>query len=312
MTMRFIPNTSIPSTDGALIYLFAFLDFMRTASPGGPGWTVPRSSNGTIGGAGDNIAAFGDLSQYVSGVSESWFVLRQPDGAREFLWERGNAVDAQWILSVSPSASFTGGDAGNPPTAVDQQQIHGLANVSSSGANVLHMGADDAAPYGFWTWLHLSGVFSNHQGGYGLIPITAAEDPAETEPWVFFFDGGGTGWVSASAMSAETGAVTVARSTAYQPGTSTYAQLSALSFNSQFGQQFPNSTEDDTDGADLSAPIAFGRRAALGSGFFKGITSFVEWNGVTRAPGETFDGLARISLGDVNVEWDGATTPLSS
>jgi len=312
MTMRFVPNTSIPSGDFGIRYLFAFLDFMRTASPTGPGWTVPRSSNGTTGGAGDNISDYLDLGQYAAGTSESWFVLRAPDGSIEFLWSRGNVLDQQWYLHVSPSAAFAGGDAGNPPTAVDRQEIHGLANIAASGTNVLHMGADDAAPYGFWTWLHLSGDFANHQGGYGFIPITAAEDPDELEPWVFFFDGGGTGWIAYNALNAESGATTVARVTGYKPGTSTYAQLSGLSLNSQVGQQFPGSTEIDTDGDDLSSPILFGRRAALGGGFFKGISDFVEWNGVTRAPGETFDSLARISLGDVNVQWDGATPPASS
>jgi hypothetical protein len=54
-----------------------------------------------------------------------------------------------------------------------------------------------------------------------------------------------------------------------------------------------------------------GRPASVGSGCYKGITTFLRWNGVTRQAGETFAGLTRLSLGDFNVEWDGVTAPAS-
>jgi len=311
MTMRFNPNTSLPSGDYGLRYLFAWLDFMRTASPGGPGWTVSRSSDGSTGGAGDNISDFLDLGQYAAGTSESWFVLRQPDGARELLFNRTNTFDQQWQLWVSETAAFTGGDAGNPPTAVDQKEIHTTINIVQSGANVLHMGADDAAPYGWWTWIHLSGNFSNHQGGMGMIPITDAVQPNDTLPVVYYHTAVGEGWVQAELTFGD-GVTSNSQCQAWQPNTSNFETCAALLYQNSSGQIFPNNCSADDNGEDLAIPVVFARRSSLANSFLKGVSDFIMWNGITRAPGETFDSLARVSIGDVNVEWDGVTVPLVS
>jgi len=313
MTMRFVPNLALSSTDYGLLYLFAWLDFMRTASPGGPGWTVPRSSDGTVGGAGDNISDYLDLGQYVSGSSESWFVLRQPDGARELLFNRTNISDQQWQLWVSETAAFTGGDAGNPPTAVDQQEIHPTINIVQAGVNVVHMGADDAAPYGWWIWANRSGNFSDHQGSMGMIPITDSIQPGDTaaSAVVFFHDPTGTGWIEAN-LTQDNPAPTTGQCQAFKPGTTTFDTCSALILRNAVGTHFPNVTAADDNGDDIGLPVPFGRRSALADPFFKGFSDFLLWNGITRVPGETFNSLTRISVGDVNFEWDGSTVPLSS
>jgi hypothetical protein len=308
MTIR-ITETPVPVTDGTLIYLFEFLDFMRTASPTGPGWVISRSSNGTVGGAGDNITVFSDLSQYVATTSESWFVLQQPDGAREFLWFRTTPSDALWNLSYSPTAAYTGGDAGNPPTAVDAKVVHSSDTIMTSGNNALHIGADDAAPYGWYVYVNLSGNFSDPQAAMAMIPITDAVQPGDTDAIVFYYDGGNGGYTQVL-LESESTTTTVGRCAGITPGASSWDAIPALSVRAGANTVFPNGSAQNTVSEDLSAPIHFSRRAALPAPQGdKGFTDFMQWNGVTRAPGETFSSLARVSWGVVNFPWDGATTP---
>ena len=85
-----------------------------------------------------------------------------------------------------------------------------------------------------------------------------------------------------------------------------------LSATSGSYQVIPSGLDLDTNDADLSLPIMFGRRASLGGTTgFKGASTFVQWNGFPRGIGELFASKARISLGDVNVPWDGVTLPRS-
>lgn len=309
MTMRFLPNLAISSTDAALKFLFEFLDFMRTASPVGPGWTISRSSDGTVGGAGDNISAYGDLTHYTAGVSESWFVLRQPDGGREFLWFRTNTTDTNWSLSYSPSGAYTGGDAGNPATAVDAVVIHGTDAILPVANQVVHVGADDAAPYGWFTYVNLSGSLSTGRGCYAMIPITDGTQAGETDPIVFYYDGGTNGY-PANILGSETVTPTNGRIGGFVPGSATWAAMPALQLNVTTSAVFPDGCAQDDNGEDVSAPVSFARRASLPAPQgFKGFTDFMQWNGTVRAPGETFETLTRVSWGAVNFPWDGVTTP---
>jgi len=314
MTMRFKPNTAITAADVVLKYLFEFLDFMRAASPTGPAWTISRSSDGTAGGAGDNIAAFGDLDQYNAGVSESWFVLRQPDGGREWLWFRVNATNTNWGLRYSRSGVFTGGDITAPPTAADQVTIHGTDIIHGVGNSVLHMGADDATPYGWFLYSNVSGDITNSQGMYSQIPITAGVQPAETDPMVFFYDAGGVG-ATQVALTAVSDTTTTASCRGSVAGQTAWKSMSALVQSANNGSTvvFPNVVDVDDNGDDIGMPITFCRPSSLaGPTGYKGVSEFVRWNGFARAAGETFASKTRISLGVANWPWDGTTTPASS
>ena len=303
-------GTALASTNGTLIYLFEFLDFMRQASPTGPGWTIPLSSDGTTGGAGDNINAFLDLDQYTAGVSESWFVLQEPGGGREYLWARGGALNTQWILTYSPAAGFTGGSITAAPTATDEVTIHALDAPMMSGNNVLHVGADDAAPYGWHVYVNASGDLTNPQAAMAQIPITAGTDPAETDPMVFYYDGGGSGYVVSNALASESATTTSARCAGIVPGTTSWEAIPALTQNVGSNAVYPDNVPQNTNSDDLKVPIAFVRRGTLPAPQgHKGVTDFMQWNGVMRAPGETFKGLECVSWGVVNFPWDGASVP---
>jgi len=313
MTMRFVPNTAYTATDSALKIVYLWLDFMRTASPGGPGWTIPRSSDGTVGGAGDNISGYLDLGNYVAGVSESWFVIRQPDGAREILYARASVSDSQWHIFVSETAAFTGGSIAARPTAVDEKEVMPVTNLVQAGQGVLHMGADDAAPYGWWFWTNASGSFTNGNGTHAMIPITHAIQPGDvgTNPCVFFCDPQQDGLIEANLYSGNQTGV-YSRLSCFEPGSTNYQCVAGLIQRCLAGSNFPNYCSQDGAGKDIAIPITISRRSSYGSPFFKGITDFIMWNGVDRNEGETWEGLTRISIGDVNVEWDGLTVPLAS
>jgi len=312
MTMRFVPNLTIPSADGTLIYLFEWLDFMRTASPTGPGWTVPRSSDGTTGGDGDNIAAFGDLSQW-TGSADSWFVIRQPDGGREYLFFRTSSTDTVWSISYSPGALYVGGSISAIPTATDSETILVADILTLTGNKVLHAGADDAAPYGWYVFSHLSGNFVTEHAGMAMIPITDGAQPGETDPVLFFQDGGGSGFVRAE-LSDATKSANQGYCAGFVPGSATFTAVPALSYNEGANYVFPGGNSQDDNNDDVAAPIPFSRRSGHTPSGFKGFSDFIQWNGVTRTNCDTFarggsGNPDRISWGDVNFEWDSVTTP---
>jgi hypothetical protein len=183
----------------------------------------------------------------------------------------------------------------------------------TTGNNVLHCGADDAAPYGWYTYVNLTGDLSDAQAAMAWIPITDAVQPGEIDPYIFYYDGGaGVQGYRVTDLDSETVSLIAAGCKGFVPG-STWTAIPALSLNAATLQLFPNGCAQNDNAKDVSAPIPFGRRAGLSAPQgFKGFSDFMMWNGVVRAPGETFASLTRVSWGDVNFEWDGATPPSST
>ena len=157
MTMRFVPIYRRSSSTDALSYvLYKWLDFMRTASPGGPGWTVVRSCNGTnytddgVGGLPDNILSGNSLLNFDSGVSRSYFVLRSPDLGggtyKELLWHRHNTTTSDWVWRTIRSGDpvMTGGNLWTIPAGSNLLcQIDSGAGTQE--AMIAHMGAGNEA-----------------------------------------------------------------------------------------------------------------------------------------------------------------------
>ncbi len=306
MTMRFIPQTSIVLADHTLRFLFAWLDFMRQTSPTGPAWTIPRSSDGSTGGAGDNIAAFGDLTFWVAATSISWFVLRSPDGLKEFLFARYNATDSNWQIRYSPAALFIGGDITVIPTATDEVLFAQLA-LTLAVDSVLHMGADDATPYGWFMYCNANGDFNDSRGAMAWIPITDSVQPGDIDPYVFSVGTSTVNPFEVGNMTLETVSTVIARCAGIPPGQAAQRTLPALTLRSAFGNMLPSNAPADDNSDDIGMPIPFGVRSPLSAPQgFKGWSSFALWNGVARAAGETFATRTRVSWGDVNFLWDGS------
>ncbi len=313
MTMRFIPTTSIISSDCTLRYLFAWLDFMRTASPTGPGWTIPRSSDGTTGGAGDNIADFNDLTNWSNGPANvSWFVLQDPAGVKEYLFYRFDASDNNWGILYSPAAGFTGGDEDDYATATDQVAYFGGGLVQPTDCT-LHMGADDAAPYGWFAYMHDNGNFATQRAGMAHIPITDSVQPGDIDPYVFAIGAAQTEVFIYQAFTTSAVSGGISKCVGIPPGQAGVRTIPAMYFRDfQTAITIPSFMPTDDNGADLSFPIPFGVAGTLSAPTgFKGFSTFCQWNGAARAAGETFASKTRVSWGDVNFPWDGSVPEVS-
>jgi len=258
------------------------------------------------GGAGDNIVINDDLGQFNAGVGESWFVIRSPDGLKEFLFNRYNTNNDNWQISYSQGALWVGGDETGVPTAADSA-FFTQASLAGNAASALHMGADDAAPYAFFSYMHQNGNFSSSQGGMAWVPITDAVQPGETDPYVFSIGISTVDPFELSVLDVESNDSTRARVVGIPAGQSSPNSIPAQSYLSDGGDMFPNGAPLDGNGNDLTIQVLFGRSSALSAPVgFKGFSDFMRWNGVARAAGETFNNRTRVSWGDVNFPWDGS------
>jgi hypothetical protein len=310
-------SVNLSTGDAVLEYWFRLKEHLVSV-----GWTVPQSSNGTTGGAtggggsggvGDHITSRSSLSQWSSGVSESWMVLRSPDAAREILFYRYSADDKEMghQVTLGSSAFFPLGDETNQPAAPA-----GAGNLSTGAPDTWNdgivtfiFGADDAAPYGWWSWCHDAGDYATDRHAMGMIPITDDMQPGDTDPVVWFWTAA-QGWRYTSFDSAIS-ATSASHCSGVNPVTGAHAGMSCWYLRDfSVVTIVPRDVPSDSAGDDLGFPVNIGRPASVGSGGYKGITTFLRWNGVQREAGETFAGLTRLSLGDFNVEWDGVTVPL--
>ena len=169
MAFRFKKNLLSTGTDGTIIY--EFKEFMKSASPNGPGWTVKLSSNGTTFGAGDNIT-----SKSVLTTTNTWFVLRDPANKRELMFQHTGS-GYLYLIRYSASVGFSGGSATVAPTATDQKII--LSNSGGTGGSaflpiittntvVTQFGADDSDGYSFF----MGEYYLDHglsSGSYGCL-----------------------------------------------------------------------------------------------------------------------------------------------
>jgi len=110
------------------------------------GWTVSLSGNGSSAGAADYISSSTDLAQ-----SNSWMVLKKPDGEAEWCFSKvSSSGTANWDILYSKEALFTGGSTTDRATATDEQYIQGRATaLFMTGNTTWNAVADDAYPYGW-------------------------------------------------------------------------------------------------------------------------------------------------------------------
>jgi hypothetical protein len=314
MVMRYRVNQGVNTiTNTACRTLYLWLDFMRTASPDGPGWSIPRSSNVVETNVDqDNIASYNDLTTaYSSGVSVPWFVLRAPDG-REILFFRLSVYSNEWSIYHSLSAGFTGGDKGNQPSATDQKAIKYGSDLHTDSGSMIHMGADDAAPYAFWMWIHGWDDFAVARFSMALIPILASTQQAgDIDPVVFWQSYDDGPWDRAS-MADEDDSGTSGWCIGYIPATTSWREIPAWYYRNEADISVPNGCQLNSDSKDFSFPIPFGRSSGVTGGGYKGFADFVQWNGTARAAGVTFAGRTRISVGDCNVPWPAGVLPRKS
>lgn len=321
MTMRFLPNQLL--TNGVNCELkyqvYAFKAFMTAASPTGPGWTVPRSSNGTTGGAGDNIASAADYGQ-----AASWFVLQNPAGTKQWLFFHGSTSTQTQRILYSAGALFTGGDAANRATATDEQYIVGSAanaevTFTLNTTQYCNFMADDAAPYGFaaWGWSTASSGVTI-QWGYVYDPmISGTYDVSDTDPFVCFCAYSNTN--TAFDYNYLSGVTNTAAYNDHYPRC--WLKYSTGAWNNIAAQYYMDVAGQITVPARVPAslfttkdqviPISWLRSNFVSApGGWKGVGSLMMWMGLDRSNGSTLENKTRICIGHISLPWDGSTTPL--
>lgn len=173
-----------PATGDAAI--FAFKQFAKSFN-----WKVPSSGDGlaSYSAIGDVITSDGAGANGMANPG-AWFRLQVPNGAHEWLFQRG-ADSRTWTVLYSV-ARFTGGSpsATTRPTATDEVlKWDNATMLDADGSYRFNMSLDDAAPYGLYGWTFTIG------GGVGcaflfvdeplLTGSTATED---TVPYVDCID----------------------------------------------------------------------------------------------------------------------------
>lgn len=319
MTIRTLPNQPIPSSSSpcSLAYaIYYWMKWMTTASPTGPGWTVKRSSDGagTVEGVnwgdGDYISNAGELENYVSPTRRSWFVLRAPDGSREIMFVKPSTSAGQQAIYLSPSGGFTGGDAWNTPTASDTMFVNSWGPSPTQYIGMMHCAADDAAPYGFWMYVHLAGAPAAHYWSMAQAKCDVFQITGDTDPFVTWVAQTSVAWTTSYLSGEDTSGYGWRGS---RPIVASNQAIGALYMRGNASAYFfPNNVPTISSGEDVSMPVSFGRNASSGTGYFKGVSSFFQWNGAARAVGEMFENRTRVSLGDMNVPWDGSSVFIAS
>lgn len=316
MTMRFSLNNAFGAAAGNSA-AYAWKAFMITASPGGPGWTVTRSNNGTTAGAGDNIASAADFSN-----ANAWVVLQMPTTGRELCLARtGNSTNHYWRLVYSQSAGFTGGSTSARPTATDEKYIFGDATPSAATALFhsnnfnLNFIADDAAPYGF-ACVGFKSSFGLGVGFYMDPMLTGSFDVADQDPYVFYaIDSNQTDGAVTSSLCSETDSFTGSGCRAYVGDLSTTARwgnCSALKYANHVREVYPgaNGPTQNLSGSVPDLPIIYARSTAVtGPSGLKGVSSMFKWNGANTANGDTVASRTYAVWNNLLIPWDGSTTP---
>ena len=296
-----------PANEGPS-FCFALLDFLRTNSS----WTIAGSGDGSASGG---MATDAIDTQAKLQTSTSWFVLQDPDSTVQILFGRNGTNDTSWDLYINPDADYAGGSATVKPTNAggNATQLNS-SNLIDTGTSRFHLLCDDGvatANAGWAIYSHTSGSFTSIDGGLAFVPLL--NGPAgDTHPFVFLYGTGTNGIFTASYLYGEGATLNAGRSVGVIPGSAAIQTISAGRIYTS-SECAPNSVGQDTLGNDFMLPIPFLRRSAASApNGFKGVSDFVRWNGVTRAAGETLDSLNRISLGDVNLPWDGVSIPTVS
>lgn len=318
MTMRFRLNESVTTADWGAKVIFAWYDFMTSASPAGPGWICKDSVNDS-GTQGTNvISSYNDLITY--SATRPWFVLQSPAGAGgpEILWHRVDGNQYNWDIRYSRAAGFSGGNPTTPPTASDSVlAFGGFSSVLEDVNQRWQYGADDATPYGFYMFGYKTDYVM--QGSMAFIPM-AASVSGDPDPYVLSFGDityetwDNDYWFSYVKDTWQFGAKNVA----LIPGSTTMAMIAALTM--QYSTTAANWVKCVPDLVPVSPaykeqpiPIVWmrpvGHPAPNG---YKGVSDFMMWNPTGRQTGTTFESKAYVVAGQFVLPWDGSTTPLAA
>lgn len=272
------------------------------------GWTVALSGD-----AGGN-----------SGAADYWVAEPMPDFAWVVMQHpqyptiplqivfhiQSNPNSMYWFFS--PSGTFSGGTDTVRATAPDEVTGWGSGNNFSSLSGVLVLGADDAAPYGFY----MSGWEDNFGGAYHTTifdPLTST-DPSDNHEYIFV--AGEDNTITDSLLGTESTNVGTTRCVGTIGNGAFSGTIPALSYCAAGGgivvSPGNNEPRSPYTNNETLWPIAFARRFGLTGEGYKGMSTVMKWGGGRQGDyGNTFSGPGgdRIIFGDINLPWDGSVPP---
>ena len=278
------------------------------------GWTVTKSSDGTtVNASGDRITGYATGSAGLNN-SGAWYVLQAPGAVagatRQICIQRTATGPYQFTVTYSYSAGFTAtaGTATVAPTATDSQTMASQP-FATSATYRFSIGADNAAPYGFYMFAFPTGG-GNPYSCLIMDPLAAGTyNSSDVDPYILY----------ASTNPLLYTGITAEASCAY----SFYKKgLAGEGFVLTPGQKYSSASRvviptaagaNPYSSKDNVFPIAYLRRSALAApNGWKGIGTFMKWIGTSRTTGDTLSISATgakdyIVVGSVALPWNGST-----
>jgi len=313
--MAFVFNKSTPANGAEAMYN---LKACLVAA----GWVVRAS--------GDGLSAYSSttdvITQPSSGAngmnnSQAWFRIADPANVREFLLRRGSSGDQYWSFYFSRTSKFTtGGSAAVRATAADEVNQFGVNTTGSVFFTILgglyrwKVGADNAAPYGFWSASVLNGG-GLPQACFVYEHFTAAE-PTDAHPLMTMLattQAAGQVFGNVHMVALSVADRTVMYSWYPSTGASGgwYVRAMTYGYNtSGIPGGFPNNLISLKDEV---LPIPYGIINGGTIPAYKGVGYIMKWNGTARQTGDTMSisgSRDRIVMADVNLPWDGTIPQL--
>lgn len=298
MAFSFDVNGVIPGT-GAVM-LFRMKTLLKSV-----GWTVPSSSDGiTFNSSGDQITTGGTGAGGFANAN-AWFRIKQPGAnGREFTFqEAGGATTYQARIKYSggPGTGFTGGSpsATQTPSATDEQIFLGggtdaapsysqFLDTPESNQRFNMIASDTAQGYVWLWWTNVAGTNAARSGMLFDVMLPGTFPVADQDPAVIYLD-----TFTSNLFNLDLGFYTAKGWLKKNLVGAGFVGLSAMFYRSNAGGEsvFPGAGgQNPHTGKDDLAPIPWGRGSVQAAPFgFKGISSFLLWDSVSRSYGDTLN-----------------------
>jgi len=311
MSFIFRKNIGLVTGAGAL---FNLKELLKTA-----GWTVKSS--------GDGLSLFSSSSDILTtassgagglGNANAWFRIQMPSYlgvTREMLLQMSGISNVS-TLTYSYSAGYTGGSPSATviPTATDSQNIRGtFTGFLSDNSYHVNMGADNAAPYGFFLAIISDGNPGSAPGGGIVLDAIMANTGSPNDPDPFVWTVPGTnGFSIGNVSSASGGGAWFGKGTPAEA----WSACNPLGVgNPSAGNfMFPNLLGINPHSMDEEVgPVIYGHNTTTSEPIgIKGVGYVMMWHGMRKQSGQLLSYLStgdRIVISDVNLPWDG--TPVA-
>lgn len=281
------------------------------------------SSAATYNSSGDAIS-----SSAILATNNAWFRIRDRQGTRSFVFQRGT-TNVAWRIKYSGTAGFTGGTPSTTqtPSATDEVYIVGggsdavptFTNIlGTDGTYRQQIGTDTDAGGSWWFVTYPNGGGAPN-GGIVVDTVTKWGAGTDADPTVIYKAHSGTvtnfQQPTLSASSFSTGSSGCGGWLKKGVAGEAFVGIGALSYYHSATMAVPgNIGSNPDDASDEGYPIIYGRSANLAAPVgSKGMSSTMRWLGTNRSTGDRVSvdtSNDRLIVANVTFEWNGAAVTL--